>query len=635
MVSKTKELRTSIITLSMAVAFFILTLLLHADYDIRINAGSFLGAHTALEFFSIAVSYFIALQGWLQFPYTLSRRYILIGAVFLAIGSLDLMHTLSYKGMPVFINGNQVQLTTWFWLAARLTEAVCCLLILNRENVSVKKNGQLVYAAAILYILAVSLMVIKYNTLLPLLFAEGSGVTDIKITIEYFIGVLHFMTMILIFCRSTINEDSCWPKLFTVFGILLMSELFFTLYEDVYAIENFLGHVYKVVGYYLLLQAIFVPNIVEPYIRAKQTEEQLDRQAEKFRNAFEYSGIGLSLVDMDGKWIQINKALCDMVGYTREEILGIRFQDITYAEDIELNMELLRRAISGEITRFQMKKRYIKKSGGIVWATINVVLMRDAQRTPLYFITQIQDITKRVEAQEKAAYLSLERRRLEQEMVRLDRLHIISEMAASISHEVRNPMTTVRGFLQMLSAKPETSRFKSQFQLMIEELDRANNIITEFLSIGKNKAVEQKIQNINSVIEALLPLIQADALEQGKYMEAILGEVDDVMLNDNEIRQVILNLARNGLDAMARGGCLTIYTFKDNADTVLAIQDQGSGIPPEIAAKIGTPFFTTKETGTGLGLGVCFDIARRHNAVLDYKTGAEGTTFYVRFKVNN
>ncbi|MPN24361.1 Sporulation kinase A [bioreactor metagenome] len=140
------------------------------------------------------------------------------------------------------------------------------------------------------------------------------------------------------------------------------------------------------------------------------------------------------------------------------------------------------------------------------------------------------------------------------------------------------------------------------------------------------------MQNLKSVVEALLPLIQADALEQGKYLVAHLEAVEDVTLNDNEIRQVILNLARNGLDAMARRGCLTVSTFTDGSDIVLAIQDQGCGIPPEIAEKIGTPFFTTKENGTGLGLGVCYDIVGRHNATIDYKTGKDGTTFYVRFK---
>ncbi|OPX86945.1 MAG: Sporulation kinase A [Pelotomaculum sp. PtaB.Bin104] len=225
-----------------------------------------------------------------------------------------------------------------------------------------------------------------------------------------------------------------------------------------------------------------------------------------------------------------------------------------------------------------------------------------------------------------------EGKHLKEEMAHLDRLDLIGQMAAGIGHEIRNPMTTVRGFLQLMSKKEEFVKHKDYFALMIEELDRANFIITEFLSLARKNAADLAKKNINTIIEAIYPLIQANAMENEKYSETFLNEVPDLMLDEKEIRQLILNLARNGLEAMSRGGKLTIKTVADRGEVVLAVQDQGKGIAPEILDQIGTPFFTTKDYGTGLGLSVCHSIATRHNAKIDIDTGPAGSTFSVRFK---
>lgn len=225
-----------------------------------------------------------------------------------------------------------------------------------------------------------------------------------------------------------------------------------------------------------------------------------------------------------------------------------------------------------------------------------------------------------------------QRKEFEKEMARLDRLNLIGEMAAGIGHEIRNPMTTVRGFLQILGEKEECAKYKEYFGLMIDELDRANSIITEFLKLAKNKTVDKKLINLNDEIKILLPLIQSDAVKNDKYIVLGLQGIPDLLLDEKEIRQVIFNLVRNGLEASPTGSDLTIRTFSDGDDVVLAIQDSGKGISPEVLERIGTPFFTTKDNGTGLGLAVCYSIAARHNAKIEIETGVNGTTFSIRLK---
>jgi len=222
--------------------------------------------------------------------------------------------------------------------------------------------------------------------------------------------------------------------------------------------------------------------------------------------------------------------------------------------------------------------------------------------------------------------------RLKQELTRLDQLHLVGEIAASIGHEVRNPMTTVRGYLQLFSHKPEFTSYKETFNLMIEELDRANAIISEFLSLAKNKAIKLEQQNLNTIINAIAPLIQSSATISNKYLTLNLELIPDLLLDAQEIRQLILNLVHNGLEAMLPGQVITIKTFiNNNNNVVMAIQDTGAGISPELMDKLGTPFFTTKELGTGLGLAICYSIAARHKATIEVVTSAQGTTFLTIF----
>jgi PAS domain S-box-containing protein len=224
-----------------------------------------------------------------------------------------------------------------------------------------------------------------------------------------------------------------------------------------------------------------------------------------------------------------------------------------------------------------------------------------------------------------------EQKKYETELSRLERLNAVGEIAASIGHEVRNPMTTVRGYLQRFTQKAAFKEYQAQLMLMIEELDRANNIITEFLSLTKTKTNQMKLCDLNMVIRNLFPLVQADAFRRGNTIELQLEEIPEVVMDDKEIRQCILNLVGNGLDAMPKGGKVTIGTAQLGNHVVLTVRDRGLGIPSHIKEKLGTPFFTTKEHGTGLGLSVCYRIAQRHKASIKIETGPEGTLFYFIF----
>lgn len=225
-----------------------------------------------------------------------------------------------------------------------------------------------------------------------------------------------------------------------------------------------------------------------------------------------------------------------------------------------------------------------------------------------------------------------ERLAFEKEMARLDQLNLVGEMAAGIAHEIRNPMTTVHGFLQIGKSNPSNLSLE-HMELMIDELDRANKIIKEFLTLAKNKTSDKRKYSLNKIIEIIYPLINAEALLTGKKVNLQLDDCPELYLDEKEIRQLLLNLALNGLEAMDAEGILTIRTFCQEQYLVLEIIDSGTGIDEEILNKLGTPFFTTKDNGTGLGLAVCYRIAERHKARIKVKTSENGTRFSVYFEI--
>lgn len=224
-----------------------------------------------------------------------------------------------------------------------------------------------------------------------------------------------------------------------------------------------------------------------------------------------------------------------------------------------------------------------------------------------------------------------ELKRQQKELERLERLNLIGQLAAGISHEIRNPLTTVKGFLQIFGTKDKYAEDKEVLDLMITEIDRANVIITDFLSLSKVSLDNIKLQNINETILKLFPMLQADAFNSNKQVVLDLKDLPNIMINENEIKQLILNLVRNALEVTPENGRVLINTYLIENKVVLAIEDQGTGIPQEIQEKIGTPFFTTKETGTGLGLAISMGIAQRHEAVFKFETGKNGTIFTTIF----
>ena len=313
----------------------------------------------------------------------------------------------------------------------------------------------------------------------------------------------------------------------------------------------------------------------------------------------------------------ISPSVLAATGYTCEEYYADNnlIYNLIYPEDHSLLESFISNLpYSSELP---LTLRLVRKDKTILWIEQKCVPIYDEKEHLVALEGIIRDIT--------------ERKKLEQMASLFDRMNMVGSMAATVAHEIRNPMTTVRGYLQLMGRKREYQADKEKFELMIEEIDRANSIIREYLSLSQEKAVCLKKCSLNNIIEVLFPLIQADANSSKVYVNLNLTDTPNLLLDENEIRQLLLNLVRNSIEAMPAGGDMVIRTFLEESKIVLSISDQGSGIPSQVLEHLGTPFITTKDTGTGLGLPICYQIAHRHNANIKIDTNDEGTTFFVYF----
>lgn len=357
-----------------------------------------------------------------------------------------------------------------------------------------------------------------------------------------------------------------------------------------------------------------VGEIFTNTIERKKSEETLYLSEERFFKVFNTSPGMIIISSYEGRVINVNNTFLEAFKSPVEKVVGKNILDLKFwldAKDRAQVIQLLDQQGSVRNKEIKFKSALGEIRTGLI--SIDKIELNGEQ----CILGIINDVTELLQ--------------LEREITRLDRLNLVGKMASIIAHEIRNPLTTVHGFLQILRDKKDYAKDRENFDLMIDELIRANEIISEYLSLAKSKPIDAKKKNLNSIIKALKPMLTANAIIWEKNISFQLGNISDILVDEKEIRQLILNLVRNGFEAMESGSTLTIRTFMEDHCIVLAVQDQGMGIDQSHSEKIGTPFYTTKEHGTGLGLAVCYSIAARHNAKVTFKSGPAGTTFYVCF----
>ena len=363
--------------------------------------------------------------------------------------------------------------------------------------------------------------------------------------------------------------------------------------------------------------------IVRDLTERKRALEALRRSEEHFRAAFDYATTGMALVATDGRWLKVNCALCGITGYSEGELLATDFQSLTHPDDLERDLDQVRRLLAGEIDGYQLEKRYIHKNKQIIWIHLGVTLVRDEKSAPLYMISQIQDITIR--------------KRAEEQIVRAKELaenanRSKSEFLANMSHEIRTPMNGIIGMTELALDTSLTRQQREYIELVKISADSLLNVINDILDFSKIEAGKMTLENIDfslrDCVEGTLKIMALRAHAKGLELACRIGpDVPDSVKGDpNRIRQVLVNLVGNAIKFTERG---EVVVSVDRASAIPAnshaidldfsdrslvlifhVRDTGIGIPRRKLESIFDPFeqadgsTSRKFGGTGLGLSI-------------------------------
>ena len=223
-------------------------------------------------------------------------------------------------------------------------------------------------------------------------------------------------------------------------------------------------------------------------------------------------------------------------------------------------------------------------------------------------------------------------RMMEQQVRRVEKLAAIGELAAGAAHEIRNPLTSIRGFMQLLEARAQGAR-GDYFQIILNEIDRIDMIIRDLLLLARPAELQRVPTALDGLVNQVLLLHEQEFERQGIHLlREFQPDIRQGLLDPKMLRQLLYNLLLNAAQAMPFGGTLTVRLAESGPDhLVLAVSDTGVGIPAENLERLFVPFFTTKEEGTGLGLALCYSIVQAHQGRIDVESKVGlGTTFRIQ-----
>jgi len=357
--------------------------------------------------------------------------------------------------------------------------------------------------------------------------------------------------------------------------------------------------------------ALFVSAYLTGYIssRLEKTTRNLEEKVLDFRElsvfneeVVENVPSGLVTTDLAGKILFFNRAAETITGKGRNDVIG---------EDIHAIFSFL-----GDLDRVHARAEGTISAGNekkIIGTTVSS--MRNGEGQGIGYIAIFQDLTQIKGMQE--------------EIRRKEKWAAIGELSANIAHEIRNPLASLRGSIEMLkNARLSPPQRDSLMQIAVSEMDRLNRIITDFLTYSRPTRPEPQGIELNQLLKGTCDLLAKSVPANIKLDLDLPGSIS-LNADPQRLQQVFFNLALNAFEAMPGGGTLRIESARNGRFTEVRFMDTGCGIPAENREKIFFPFFTTKDTGTGLGLSIAMRIVEDHGGTIKLRTGPEGSAFSI------
>jgi PAS domain S-box-containing protein len=368
----------------------------------------------------------------------------------------------------------------------------------------------------------------------------------------------------------------------------------------------------------------------------QQTELRASEQ--RFKALFEQAAVGVVQSDaVTGRFEQVNKRFCDIIGYSAQELGLLTFSAVTHADDLPRNLELVRRVKAGEIREYTQEKRYLRKDGTEVWCDVTVSAKWAPGEPPDSFLVVAQDVTGR--------------KRLEEQFRQAQKMEAIGTLAGGIAHDFNNVLASINGYTELsqlsLKGNPEVLEYLGS---VLKASGRAADLVRQILMFSRQEKPERRPIQLRPIVVETLKLLRASIPSTIEFETNLAHDAPVVLADVTQIHQVLMNLGTNAWHAMKdRPGRIQVKLerfvvahahsgpherMSPGVYAHISIRDSGIGMDQQTQRRIFEPFFTTKPVGegTGLGLAVVHGIMSSHDgAITVYSEPGEGTVFHLYF----
>jgi two-component system, sporulation sensor kinase A len=350
-------------------------------------------------------------------------------------------------------------------------------------------------------------------------------------------------------------------------------------------------------------------------------ERELHKTRELYKLITENTSDMIKIFTKDLQIIYASPSYEKLTGIPTNEIVGKKVTEFIMPDEARTYHKVFQRMIETKEPQL-VQKKLLTATNEILYAEYNVSPIYNEQSEIKYFVIVGRNITDRLKN--------------DQALRNLDRLSIIGQLAAGVAHEIRNPLTALKGFSKLLQNSKFIERKEDYLSIIMDELDRIDLIVNEFMSLAKPQAILFERENINSILDSTVKILSPQALMQNVQIQIQSDEKNIYLLcNANQLKQVFVNFLKNAIESMPNGGTVQIdIRTMENTSVIITISDEGMGIDEGLMQYLGTPFYTTKDRGIGLGLTVSNKIIQEHGGTMSIESEkGKGTTVRVELEM--
>jgi PAS domain S-box-containing protein len=382
-------------------------------------------------------------------------------------------------------------------------------------------------------------------------------------------------------------------------------------------------------GYYIWFETLCRPifdeknrvseiiSVFRDISERKKAEEEIENREKTYRDIVEHSPDAVVIAKHDCI-VFSNQTAIKLLGATNKaDLIGKNIFEFIHPDYINIVKQHVKISESGNKVDF-IEEKLIGIDGNLIDVEVTTIPAIYENEPARHII--IRDVT--------------EKKRTQQLLLQSEKLSAAGKLAAGIAHEIRNPLTAIKGFLQLI----EKNDYDLSYMNIIKtEMNRIEDILSELLLLSKPQNMKFEKENLKKILNHIKTLIDTQAIMNNIEIDlAYLSDIPEIICDTNQLKQVFINLLKNALEAMPQGGKIKIEVEgKDKESIVIRIIDQGCGIPEANIKRLGQPFFTTKENGTGLGLMISMQIIENHQGSITFSSNQNGTTVEISLPVAN